>query len=62
MMLQQRRDIKSYNDCIREVVKTYSLHYIDGVILQMKDTHDGLHPNNLGMTKIARKWVECLLV
>lgn len=60
-MLRQGHDIESYNGCIKEVVETYSLHYVDSVILQKKDTHDGLHPNNVGMTKIARKWIECLL-
>lgn len=53
--------IEDYNKCIKRIVTNLDLHYVEGIILEESDTHDGLHPNKRGMTKIAQHWIDCML-
>ncbi len=53
--------IKEYNECIEKIVTKLDSHYVDGLVLEEHETHDGLHPNRQGMKRIAQRWIDYML-
>lgn len=53
--------IEEYNKCIKRIVTNSDSHYVEGIVLEENETHDGLHPNKRGMRKIAQRWIDCML-